>query len=660
MKARRAAAPAALRPGRNDPCRCGSGRKFKLCCGALPARAETQNSRTPTAFPRSAAPGPDRQGSSLGRLTEVSHLRETVEQFLQTQSAPPYGQIPAEKPPGAGHSITPDQRAAARRYRERGMRLVEVGRLSGAVSAFTRAIELDPGEATSHHALGRALLHLNRLSEAAASLSLATTLRDDAAACHDLGVALDRQGLRQEAMAAYRRAVELAPELAEAHAALAELLEQAGDDEAAARCFRHAAAPAPDTEAARLNQARALILEQNFAEAESQLRHALAHNPRSDVLTKYLGDVLVRQGQFAEANGAYDRVLDLNPRLVEAHFKAVEARKCGEADRPRLGRMLAALGDAALDDQGRRLLHFAIGKLLDDLGEYAEAMKHFDIGNRICRASFDAPDFSAAIDRLVRRFTPGFFAANTAFGRGDEAPLLIVGLPRSGTTLVEQIISSHPQIAAGGELPFWVKRADPWGIAEASYLSPEMAHDLAGEYLALLRRIGPTAVRITDKQPFNLTYLGVIHLLLPKARIIQCRRHPVDTCLSIYFTNFTQAIPFGTDKADLADGYQIYARLMDHWRSVLPPDRFIEIDYENLIADREAVTRRLVAFSGLDWSDSCLQPERNDRAVVTASLWQARQPVYSTSVGRWRHYEPWLGELRRLLPAERANGSEAA
>ena len=347
-------------------------------------------------------------------------------------------------------------------------------------------------------------------------------------------------------------------------------------------------------------------------------------------------------------------MLDLNPRLISAHFTAVEARKCTETDRPRLTRMLAALDDPALHDEDRVLLHFAIGKLSDDLGDYAVAMRHFDLANRIGgrNDNFDAPAFSADIDRLIRRFTPNFFAENAAFGRDDETPLFIVGLPRSGTTLVEQIISSHPQVTPGGELPFWVKRASPLGIAEATYLSAERAHNLSGEYLAQLRHIGATAARITDKQLFNLLCLGVIHLLLPKARIIQCRRHPVDTCLSIYFTNFKQAIGFATDKADLADAYQLYTRLMDHWRTVLPSDRFFEVEYEKLIADREAVTRQLIAFSGLDWDDSCLQPERNNRVVITASLWQARQPVYATSVGRWRHYEPWLGELRRLLPAD--------
>ena len=579
---------------------------------------------------------------------------------MRLQSAPPAARTLTGGAPVARHRVTPDRSAAARRYRERGIRLVEAGRPSAAISAFRRAIELDPGEAASHHALGRALLRLDRLAEAAASLSLATTLRDDAAAYHDLGVALQRQDLRVEATAAYRRAVELAPELAEAHAALGELLILADEDEEAARCFRRAAAVDPDTVAGRLSLAKACMLETNFSEAETQLRQALACEPQNDELMKYLGDVLARQGRFDEASEAFDRTLELNPRHVAAHFTMVEARKCTEADRPRLERMLAALDDAGLGDADRVQLHFAIGKLLDDLGDYAEAMRHFDIANQRRRAAFDRAGFSADVDRIVRRFTPGFFAANSAFGRDDDAPLMIVGLPRSGTTLVEQIISSHPQVAAGGELPFWVKRAGPWGIAEATYLSTEMAHDLAGEYLAQLRRIGPTATRITDKQPFNLLNLGIIHLLLPKARIIQCRRHPVDTCLSIYFTNFMQVIGFATDKADLADAYQLYARLMDHWRTVLPSDRFLEVHYEELIADREAVTRRLVAFSGLDWSDSCLQPERNNRAVVTASLWQARQPVYATSVERWRHYEPWLGELRRLLPADRAGGSEAA
>ncbi len=546
---------------------------------------------------------------------------------MRLQSAPPAARTLTGGAPVARHRVTPDRSAAARRYRERGIRLVEAGRPSAAISAFRRAIELDPGEAASHHALGRALLRLDRLAEAAASLSLATTLRDDAAAYHDLGVALHRQDLRSKRRQPIAGPSSWPRSWPKRMPRLANSSILADEDEEAARCFRRAAAAEPDAVAGRLNLAKACMLETNFSEAETQLRQALADEPQNDELMKYLGDVLARQGRFDEASEAFDRTLELNPRHVAAYFTMVEARKCTEADRPRLARMLAALDDAGLGDTDRVQLHFAIGKLLDDLGDYAEAMRHFDIANQRRRAAFDRVGFSADVDRIVRRFTPGFFAANSTFGREDDAPLMIVGLPRSGTTLIEQIISSHPQVAAGGELPFWVKRADPWGIAQATYLSTEMAHDLAGEYLAQLRRIGPTATRITDKQPFNLLNLGIIHLLLPKARIIQCRRHPVDTCLSIYFTNFFQVIGFATDKADLADAYELYARLMDHWRTVLPSDRFLEVALRG--ADRGS--------RGGDPADGRVQRSRLVRFLPAARAQQPgggyRQPMAGAPAG---------------------------
>jgi len=321
--------------------------------------------------------------------------------------------------------------------------------------------------------------------------------------------------------------------------------------------------------------------------------------------------------------------------------------------------MLATLREPLLDDEDRLFLHYAIGKLLDDIAEYREAMLHFDAANSIKRLnmSFNRELFSGHVDWLVRRFTPDFFAAHQDFALDNQTPLLIVGMPRSGTTLVEQIISSHPQVAAGGELVFWTKRAASWGVSSATYLTAESARDLAREYLAMLHRIGPSASLVTDKVPFNLFHLGLIHLLLPKARIIHCRRHPIDTCLSMYFTNFKERFEFVTDKADLAFAYRQYVRLMDHWRAVLPPDCFLEVDYETLIADRQALTLRLIAFTSLDWDDACLAPERNKRTVTTSSVWQVRQPVYATSIGRWRHYEPWLGELRQLLPGEATTGA---
>jgi tetratricopeptide (TPR) repeat protein len=429
--------------------------------------------------------------------------------------------------------------------------------------------------------------------------------------------------------------------------------------EGAADCFRRAAASAPDTTAGRLDLVRAWLVEGNFREAEADLRQAIALDPGSDELHKTLAEVLAKEGCFAEAIEASDRALGLNPLQVPAHLTAVRVRKCTEADRPRLMRMLSTLQNPSIRDAHRLFLHFASGKLLDDLGEYREAMRHFDLANGIRgrTAQFDRAALAEVIDRLIGRFIPGFFAASAAFGLEDETSLLIVGMPRSGTTLVEQILSSHPEITAGEELFFWSNRASSPGIAEATSLAPEAGRDLAAEYVSLLRRIGLSSARVTDKQPFNFQQLGLIHLLLPKARIIHCRRHPIDTCLSMYFTHFKGRMPFVADKADLAFAYRQYARIMDHWRTVLPSNCFLEVDYERLVADREAVTRRLIAFGGLDWHDACLKPERNARTVNTASVWQARQPVFATSVERWRRYEPWIGELRQLLPAVGADGA---
>ena len=630
--------------GRSDPCPCGSGRDFKQCCGAAHLAA------APVSPPRGAQP--DRL--NFGPLSEARKLREAAEALSHSMHGIRTTRPNAGNAADAGRARPVlRQTEAAQRHRRQGVGLVRAGKLPAAITALRQATRLDPADAGSHRALGLAWLRSGRLAEATASFELAIVLEEGVAIAHyRLAVALDRQGLTEKAMAAYRRAVELMPEMAEGHRRLAALLEAEGDVEEAAACYRRAAAASPDTTVGRLNEIDALLLDGDPRQAEALVRQAIALDPASDRLHKALGVVLALDGRFDEAIAAFDRVLDLNPREVSAYHGAVQAKKCTEADRPRLDRMLAALDSAGIGDFHRAFLHFAIGKVFDDLAEYREAMRHFDQANAIKRqtARFDGPELAEHIDRLVARYTPDFFAAGEAFGVRDETPLLIVGMPRSGTTLVEQIVSSHHQVAAGGELRFWVKRGMSSGIAEATYLTAEAGHGLAREYLDLLRRIGPQAARVTDKAPFNHIRLGLIHLLLPEARIIHCRRHPVDTCLSMYFTFFSQRMDFAWAKADLAFAYRQYARLMDHWRAVLPRERFIEVDYEDLIAGREAVTRRLIAFTGLDWDNSCLSPERNERTVRTASLWQARQPVYATSVARWRRYEPWLGELRELLP----------
>ena len=294
-------------------------------------------------------------------------------------------------------------------------------------------------------------------------------------------------------------------------------------------------------------------------------------------------------------------------------------------------------------------------------------MRQYDDGNALKAAS------SARFDRaaLARRYdetiacataeTLGRAARASARPRrpGDDLPVLIVGMPRSGTTLTEQILSSHPEVAAAGEQTFWTSHRQNLRLSPAGAPDGEALTKAADDYLARLRSYGPNARRVTDKMPKNFEMLAQVRLAFPEARIIHCRRHPIDTCLSNYFSYFVGGVGFAFDRSDIVFQYREYERLMAHWRRVLPPDRFLELDYESLIADREAQVRRLVAFIGLEWDDACLAHERNARVVKTASLWQARQPIYTTSVERWRRYAPWLGEFRALQPeAERAPAGE--
>jgi hypothetical protein len=327
-----------------------------------------------------------------------------------------------------------------------------------------------------------------------------------------------------------------------------------------------------------------------------------------------------------------------------------------EGDRPLLEGMLAQL-ERCQGSRDRAILHFAIAKTFDDLKDYESALRHYDDGNRIERLRLksagrvlDPAQHVASVDQVIATFTRDFFARHADLGSSSDLPVLIVGMPRSGTTLVERILSSHPRVGAGDELRYWSLEGAAEMDQESFTCSAANVQSLSQGYLGLLRSIDPHALRVTDKMPQNFMRLGLVHLALPKARIIHCLRNPIDTCLSIYFTHFGLLQDFAFDRAAIVFYYEQYQRLMAHWRNVLPRDCFLEIDYEELVAEPEPLTRKLIEFCGLDWDDACLRPEHNKRSITTASMWQARQAVYTKSAGRWRRYEPWLGEFRRFLP----------
>ena len=351
-----------------------------------------------------------------------------------------------------------------------------------------------------------------------------------------------------------------------------------------------------------------------------------------------LGNLLSEVGRFDQARACFERAIAIAPLLAGSYYDLVRCRPVTSDDDGLLQQMECALGTPGLGAGQRLRLHLAIGKAAEDLGDYALAMQHFDAADDMRRGCswFDADAFSIELDRLIARCTPDWIARAPELGSSDATPVLIVGMPRSGTTLVEQIVSMHPKVGAGGELHFWNQRGAAWHGSGVDGNETPFVAKAAAEYLAVLRAIAPKAARVTDKMPFNFLWAGLIHVAFLRAIIIHCCRAAVDTALSIHQTHFHPSLAFPTGGAELVAYFRSYQRLIDHWRSVLPPDRFIEVDYEELTRVPEPVIRRIIAACGLAWDDACLRPESNPRAVNTPSKWQVRQPIYSASVARWR------------------------
>lgn len=569
-----AVASVTTKVGRNDPCPCGSGRKFKHCCEGKTGRAEPPAQASPRASPSPA-------------------LKQRLRALF----------------------LAAEERANAGRWPE-------------AMSLFKEIVQLDPQSSQAHQALGMLWLRCGRPAEAATSLS---------------------------------RAMELRPGPDPALRGLVDRLQAEASTPDALRACRKLSRTADTALQRRYYLAKGLALEGKPDEAEKELQRLLgsatALRPSRQVAAarQLLAQLLSARGMFEEAARHLAQTVESQPIAFQ---QLTAVKRMTEADRPLIDRVRRLVEGPELDVAPRIHMNFGLGKAFDDLGEYAEAIRHYEAANglRANSTRLNRAEVATWFDTIIKSFTAEvFMRARQNLARpaypGDDLPVFIVGMPRCGSTLVEQILSSHPAVAGGGELTFWLERFSGWDGSRLDSLEAGELTKFAEDYLAGLCRIGPGALRVIDKELANYQILGLLRLALPEARIIHCRRNPVDTCLSIFFADFQTRHDYAWDRGDLVFYFRQYERLMEHWRRMLPADRFIEVEYEMLIAEREAESRRLVAFCGLDWSDSCLAPERNGRLVKTSSLWQARQPVYTTSVERWRRYEPWLGELRELLPA---------
>ena len=536
-------------------------------------------------------------------------------------------------------------------------KFLSAGRPADAIAPLRNAALLEPSNPIILHDLGLAFLEVGRVPEAIAALQAAVASNPRYTdAYFRLGIALEKRGDLGGAIVAYDRATKLVPSLTEAWFRAGALVYTLGHRDEAIGCFRRAAATGGKTSFGRIGKARALLIEDRNQEAEQVLRETLVADPTNAMSYDLLGNLLSEVGRFDEARACFERAIVIAPLLAGSYYDLVRCRPVTIDDEGLLQQMQTALATPGLEAGQRLRLHLAIGKAADDLGDYALAMHHFDAADVVRRGSgsFDSVAFSIETDHMIARCTPELIARARELGTSDATPVLIIGMPRSGTTLVEQIVSMHPEVGAGDELNFWNERGAMWHRSapagnEASFLAKAVA-----DYLGVLRAIAPNVSRVTDKMPFNFLWAGLIHMAFPRAIIIHCRRAAIDTALSIHQTHFLPGLAFPTGGAELVAYFRTYQRLVDHWRSVLPVDRFIDVDYEELTRAPEPVIRRIISACGLPWDDACLRPESNPRAVKTPSKWQTRQPIYRTSVARWRRYEPWLGPLRALVD----NGSE--
>ena len=543
---------------------------------------------------------------------------------------------------------------AADRFASEGKRLIRAGRFARAVDVLKKAVDLKPDIAATQLDFGYALMATGRLQEAAETLALAIRLDGRMPTAHYyLAQIFDGFGQEAMAMAGYKAAVALKPDLLDAQMRLGDLClarDLQADAEAAFRAA--ASAGAANGVTAQIAEARAVEASGDFEAALAKMRAAVAAYPKSGEARAILANLLAQSGLSEEAADEFERASELTLDMNSVWIGITTNRKITAADDALIARMQGALNQPRLMPRHRQMLHFALGKAHDDRGEHEAAMRNFEEGNRLraMGGQFDREALGRRVDQIIEATPPAFFDRSPPVGVDDATPILIVGMPRSGSTLTEQILSSHPEVAAGGELGFWsaprILNEDLWSLAGDT----EAAKRLANDYLATLKALDPAAKRVTDKALANFFLLGPIRRLLPKATFVHCRRHPIDTALSIFTTNFETNFDYASNRSDLVFYYRQYARLMDHWRRVLPAARFVEVDYEALVSDPEPHARRLVAACGLDWNDACLAPHRNARRITTASVWQARQPIYRTSVERWRRYEPWLGELRELAP----------
>jgi tetratricopeptide (TPR) repeat protein len=539
------------------------------------------------------------------------------------------------------------------------------GRLADAVVQYRRALAVAPDYSPAHNNLGQALAGLGSLDEAIAHFARAIAHNPNYAEAHNnLGNALQAQRRLEQAIASYERALALVPDYPQAHSNLGNALQDQGRLDEAVQHYEKALTVRPDYPEAHNNLGNARLAQGRFAEAAACYERAIACDPNYAQAHHHLGVALHSMGDLARARQSYETAIDLAPTTPRYYRALLDVRQAAAGDKYFVAMQRLAEAIESLPGSAQQELHFALGKAYADLQQYELSFRHLVTANALKRreTAYNEPEMLRSFDRIRAVFTPELLKAKRGLGDPSTVPIFIVGMPRSGTTLVEQILASHPQVFGAGERNDFSRVAEGLQTHDAALRFPEIVpmlpgealRDIGGRYLAGVAAAAaaaeaPGAARITDKMPGNFAYAGLITLALPNARIIHVRRDPIDTCLSCFSILFAVGQPQTYDLAELGRYYRAYAALMEHWRRVLPLGVMLEVQYEDVVADVARQARRIVAHCGLAWDDACLAFHKTQRPVRTASASQVRQDIYRSSVGRWQRYGDLLQPLIEAL-----------